>query len=95
MADRPANHSEPTQAAGQGQSLREDLRREHELVRSTGTISKSVMALAFGVVLLLVAVLVAAPFGQWVWAWSLGAIGATSVAWAVLAWVHRSRKPTR
>ena len=95
MSDKPTNHSEPNQADGQGQPLREELRREHQLVRSTGTISKPVMALAFGVVFLLIAALAAAQFGQWVWAWILGAIGAASVAWAVLAWVQRSRQPTK
>jgi hypothetical protein len=92
MPEKPTNQSEPTQASGEGQPLREELRREHRLVRSTGVISKGLMALAFGVVFLLVAALVAAPLGHWLWAFVLGAIGAASVAWSMYTRTSRTGK---
>lgn len=63
----------------------EELVREHQLVRSTGTISKSTMATAFGVVLLLIAALVATPLLEWGWAYLLAATGVSLVIWAVVA----------
>lgn len=95
MTDTPANRSEPTQAEGQVKSLREELRREHQLVRSAGTVSKPVMAMAFGIVFLLVAAVVVSQSSQWLWAFILGAIGTVSVAWAVYAWVHGRRQSTQ
>jgi len=71
------------------------MRREHRLVCSTGAISKPVMALAFGIVFLLVAVLVAALLGHWLWAIVLGATGAVLVARATNAWTQKNRQPTR
>lgn len=90
-----ASQHDSVHADGQDKPLREELRREHQLVRSTGVISKPVMAMAFGVVFLLVAVLAVAQFGQWLWASALGAIGAASVAWAVYAWMRGSRRATK
>jgi hypothetical protein len=75
----------------EGESLQEELRRENQLVRSTGMISKPAMALAFGVVFLLVAVIFAAPSGQWFWTCLLGGVGTISVAWAIFAWRRRNR----
>lgn len=91
MPDTSINQNEPTHADGQDQRSREELCREHRLVRSAGVISRPVMAMAFGLVFLLVAALGAAQFGQWLWASALGAIGAASVAWAGYAWMHASQ----
>jgi hypothetical protein len=75
----------------QGESLQKELSRENQLVRSTGMISKPVMALAFGIVFLLVSLIFAAPSGHWFWTGLLGGIGALSVAWALFAWPRRNR----
>lgn len=95
MADNPNQHSQSPRVGAQNQTSSEELRREHQLVRSAGAISKPVMALAFGLVFLLVAALAAGPFGEEIWALILGPIGAVSVAWAIFVWARRCRQQRR
>lgn len=87
----PVQTSDQDKSMQKGSSPPEELRRENEYVRSTGMISKPVMALAFGIAFIAIAVAFAAPAGQWLMTYLLGGLGAVSVAWAILAWPRRNR----
>lgn len=90
MTDSPANQRGARQA--EAELLGEELRREHKLVRNTGAISKPVMAIAFGVAFLIVAVLLALSWRQWPCAFVLGAIGTMSASWAVYTWAQNQHR---
>jgi hypothetical protein len=88
-----SERSQQTEIVSQGDdqrnAVRDELRREGQLVRSAGSISKPTMALAFGLVFLLFA-MIAGSASQWLWVWLLGGAGALSIAWAIHAWTRRS-----
>jgi hypothetical protein len=84
-----ARHNDPGRADTPDEARQNELRRENQLVRSTGRISKPVMAAAFGMVFLLIAAVVAAPLRQWLWASMLGGVGGACIAWAFYMWSRR------
>lgn len=69
----------------------DELRREHKLVRSSGRISKRTMAIAFGLVFVLIGVSVGLGAKAWLLAIVLGAIGAIATFWGVYASVRKKR----
>ncbi len=64
------------------------LQREHELVRSGGTISRHVMAIAFGLVLLAIAIGTVVVSQQEAFAATMAIIGGLSVAWGTYRWLR-------
>lgn len=87
------SHQDPAQKPeNNGDQRREELRRERELVRSTGMISKWVMAIAFGLVFLLAALATAAAAAQWTLSVLLGAIGLAAIFYGFYAWGRTSRR---
>jgi hypothetical protein len=77
------------------QRRREKLRRENQWVRSTGMISKHVMAIAFGAVVLAAGIAVAAASPQWPLGLLLGAVGLSAIAWGVYAWSRAGHRASR
>lgn len=67
----------------------EELRRERELVRSAGMISRSTMAMAFGIVFLLMGIGLAVTWRLWPAAIAFGLLGAISIGWSVYAMCRR------
>lgn len=77
--------------SAQEDRARAELLRENQLVRSTGTISKPTMAIAFGMLLLVIAAVVAKPLQHVVWALALAIIGGALMVWAATKWTRNRR----
>ncbi len=70
-------------------SSNDELRREAELVASGGVISKRTMAIAFGLVFLLVALMSASALGVW-GGGSLGLLGLVLIIWGLAQMIRKS-----
>lgn len=91
MAPRWGRDS-PARDTGGRAALNDELRREHQLVRSAGVISKRVIAMWFGVAFILVGVGVVLTAQQGALAATLVALGAISTGWAMYAWLCSSQR---
>lgn len=67
----------------------DELLRERELVRSAGMITRRTMAMAFGIVFVLLGIGAALSWRQWPLGVALGLLGATSIGWAIYAMCTR------
>lgn len=63
----------------------DELLRERELVRSAGMITRRTMAMAFGIVFLLLGIGAALSWGQWPLGVALGLLGVASIVWSIYA----------
>jgi len=93
MENQQNNHTHVSDPAPKRESMSDEIRREDQLVRSTGMISKQVMGIAFGAAFLLIAAFVATASEQLVAAFCVGSIGVLAIVWSLASWArqHRSR----
>jgi hypothetical protein len=79
----------PPRKSGSSKAVNDELRRERELVRSAGMISRRTMAMAFGIVFLLLGVGLTLSWNQWQSGVTLALLGAISIGWSIHAMCTR------
>lgn len=91
MIDKP-KRSDPLSHAAEPAPM--SLQRERELVRSGGTISKHVMAIAFGLAFVASGLAAGISTGQWPLAAVILAVGLVLLAWGIYRGLHRAQQHT-